>query len=58
MGEHGLLHAVIDAPPEDQELSPEEEAKLAKAWADSPRGDVRQRQGGGNHRRLQVGGSG
>ena len=68
MSERGLLHAVIDAlpddaldevsrylaahsdepvlrslllaPPEDEGLSPEDETKLAKAWAEYQRGDV------------------
>ena len=68
MGERGLLHAVIDALPdealdevsrylaahcdhpvlrslllaplEDEELSPEEEALLARTWADYQSGDV------------------
>ena len=35
-----LLCALANAPLEDEELSPEEEAALAEAWADYQRGDV------------------
>jgi hypothetical protein len=35
-----VLRSLLLAPPEDEELSPEEEAKLAKAWAEYQQGDV------------------
>ena len=38
--DHPVLRSLLLAPPEDEELSPEEEAKLEKAWADYQRGDV------------------
>jgi hypothetical protein len=35
-----VLRALLLAPPEDEELSPEEEAMLARAWADYQGGAV------------------
>jgi hypothetical protein len=37
--DHPVLRSLLLAPPEDEELSPEEETMLAKAWADYERGD-------------------
>jgi hypothetical protein len=38
--DHPVLRSLLLAPPEDEELSPEEEAKLANAWADYQRDDL------------------
>lgn len=38
--DHPVLRSLLLAPPEDEELSPEEAAMLAAAWADYKRGAV------------------
>jgi hypothetical protein len=53
-----VLRSLLRAPPEDEAPSPTEEARLAKAWADNQRDNVRRVPGGGNRWRRRVGDSG